>query len=78
VMAAGLSAESQLTTLGAALLAPLLGALADWLGVGAGLACLGGGMLVLALILRVQAVEHTEHERFVSMLATDERDHTKA
>jgi MFS family permease len=63
VMAAGLSTESQFTTIGAALLAPALGALADWLGVGAALACLGGGMLLLALLFRVQAVERVEVER---------------
>jgi hypothetical protein len=57
VMAAGLSAESQFTTLGAALLAPAVGALADRLGVGWALACLGGGMLALALLFRVQAAE---------------------
>jgi MFS family permease len=57
VMAAGLSAESQFTTLGAALLAPAVGALADWLGVGMALACLGGGMLVLALLFRVRSTE---------------------
>jgi hypothetical protein len=59
VMAAGLSAESQFTTLGAALLAPAVGALADWLGVGAALACLGAGMLVLALLFRVRTAEAT-------------------
>jgi MFS family permease len=63
VMAAGLSAESQFTTVGAALLAPILGALADWLGVGVALACLGGGMLVLALFFRLQAAERGEVER---------------
>ena len=62
-MAAGLSAESQFTTVGAALLAPALGALADWLGVGVALACLGGGMLVSALLFRVQAAERVEPER---------------
>ena len=55
VMASGLSAESQLTTIFMAILSPLLGALADWLGVGIGLACLGGLMLVLGLLVRVQA-----------------------
>jgi hypothetical protein len=65
-MAAGLSAESQFTTLGAALLAPLMGALADWLGVGNALACLGVGMLALALLFRVQAAEQTKVEHAVS------------
>jgi hypothetical protein len=54
VMAAGLSAESQLTTVLAAALAPILGGLADWLGVGSALAALGGLMVVLALMLRVE------------------------
>lgn len=63
VMAAGLSAESQFTTLGAALLAPAVGALADWLGVGMALACLGGTMLVLALLFRVQAAEGAAAEQ---------------
>jgi hypothetical protein len=62
VMASGLSAESQFTTVGAALLAPLLGALADWVGVGMALACLGVGMLVLALLFRVQATEEQKAE----------------
>jgi MFS family permease len=53
VMAAGLSAESQFTTLFLAILSPILGALADWLGIGAALACLGGLMLVLGLLSRV-------------------------
>jgi MFS family permease len=66
VMASGLSAESQFTTVGAALLAPLLGALADWLGVGTALACLGGGMLVLALLFRVQATHRPETEPAVT------------
>ena len=62
VMAAGLSAESQFTTLGAALLAPLVGALADRWSVGVALACLGGGMLVLALLFRVRATEEAAAE----------------
>jgi MFS family permease len=66
VMAAGLSAESQFTTLGAAALAPLIGALADWLGVEIALACLGGGMLVLALLFRVRAAEEAEVEQAAS------------
>jgi MFS family permease len=77
VMAAGLSAESQFTTVGAALLAPVLGALADWLGVGVALACLGGGMLVLALLFRLQATEHAELERSGLTPTGDGYDHTK-
>jgi hypothetical protein len=54
VMAAGLSAESQLTTLLAAALAPLLGGLADRLGVGSALALVGVLMVGLSLVLRVR------------------------
>lgn len=57
-MAAGLSAESQLTTVFMAILSPILGALADWLGVGPTLACLGGTMLVLGLLARVETKAH--------------------
>jgi MFS family permease len=56
VMAAGLSAESQLTTVLAAALAPMLGGLADWFGVGAALATVGGLMVALSFLLRVQPV----------------------
>jgi uncharacterized membrane protein len=62
VMASGLSAESQFTTLIAAILAPIVGALADWLGVGLALACLGGLMLILALLFRVQTDQRIETE----------------
>ena len=54
VMAAGLSAESQFTTILMAILSPILGALADRFGVGAALSCLGGGMLVLSLLFQVR------------------------
>lgn len=54
VMASGLSVESQFTTLLVAVLSPLMGALADSLGVGAGLAILGGGMLGLFALVRVK------------------------
>ncbi len=53
VMAAGLSAESQVKTLLAAALAPLLGALADRWGVGAALASLGLLNLLLYLPARI-------------------------
>ena len=53
VMASGLSVESQFTTLLAAVLAPLLGVLADWFGVGAALAMLAGGVLLLYGFVRV-------------------------
>ena len=58
VMAAGLSAESQFTTIFLAILSPILGALADRFGVGTALACLGGGMLVLGLLVRVNVDAH--------------------
>jgi len=53
VMASGLSVESQFTTLLAAILAPLLGALADRFGVGAALTVLAGGVLLLYVFVRV-------------------------
>ena len=62
-MAAGLSAESQFTTICLAILSPILGALADWLGVGTALACLGGGMLVLGLLVRDNADAHEKADR---------------
>jgi len=57
VMASGLSAESQLTTLLMAVLAPLLGFLADRLNVGAALACLGGLMVLLVPLLWVRPAD---------------------
>jgi len=63
VMAAGLSTESQFTTIFLAILSPILGALADWFGVGTALACLGGGMLVLGLLVRVNPDAHREPGR---------------
>ncbi len=54
VMASGLSVESQAKTLLVALLAPLLGALADAWGVGAALAGLGALNLLLYLPARVR------------------------
>ena len=53
VMASGLSVESQFTTLLAAILAPLLGALADQFGVGIALTILAVGVLALYFIVRV-------------------------
>jgi MFS family permease len=53
VMASGLSVESQFTTLLAAILAPLLGALADQFGVGVALTILAGGVLLLYVFVRV-------------------------
>lgn len=55
VMASGLSVESQLVTLLMVVISPVLGALADVLGVGAALAILGLSMVVLALLTRVTA-----------------------
>jgi MFS family permease len=59
VMASGLSVESQFTTLFMVVLSPLLGALADGLGVGAALAILGCAMLLLALLAQVKEVAET-------------------
>ena len=56
VMASGLSVESQLVTLLGAIIAPVLGALADALSVGAALAILGLSMAVLAVLVRVADV----------------------
>ena len=53
VMASGLSVESQFTTVLAAILAPLLGALADQFGVGAALTMLAAGVLALYFVVRV-------------------------
>lgn len=59
VMASGLSAESQLLTLLAAIIAPLLGFLADRLGVGTGLASMGVLMGLVALLTRVSVAAPT-------------------
>jgi hypothetical protein len=53
LMASGLSVESQFVTLLAAVFAPILGALADQLGVGPALAILAAGILLLFLVVRV-------------------------
>lgn len=55
VMASGLSVESQLTTILMAVLAPILGALADNFGVGAALAIFGAAMLALLAVVRVKS-----------------------
>jgi hypothetical protein len=60
VMASGLSVESQLVTLLMAVISPLLGGLADVLGVGSALAILGLIMVMLALVTRVSASEALE------------------
>jgi MFS family permease len=60
VMAAGLSVESQFATVLVALLAPLLGALADGFGVGTALAVLGALMGILAIVVRVEDLPRPE------------------
>jgi len=60
VMASGLSVESQLVTLLMAVIAPILGALADLVGVGGALAVLGLGMTALAVVVRVTVPEIRE------------------
>ncbi|MGC9468443.1 MAG: MFS transporter [Anaerolineae bacterium] len=57
VMASGLSVESQLVTLLMAIIAPVLGALADAITVGGALTVLGVVMLVLAMLTRVARPE---------------------
>ena len=54
VMASGLSVESQLATILMAILAPILGALADAFGVGAALAIFGAGMIALLAVVKVR------------------------
>jgi len=63
VMASGLSVESQLVTLLMAIIAPILGALADLIGVGGGLAILGLAMAGLAILARVSIPEFVEPPR---------------
>ena len=60
VMASGLSVESQLVTLLMAIIAPILGALADLVGVGGALAVLGLAMSTLAILARVTVPEVEE------------------
>ena len=54
VMASGLSTEAQLSTLFSAILAPLIGLLADSFGVGNGLTLVGLGMFLLFSLVRVK------------------------
>ena len=54
IMASGLSAESQLTTLFSAALAPILGFLVDKWGLGIGLSALGALMFLVYFPVRVQ------------------------
>ena len=58
VMASGLSAEAQFTTIISAFIAPLLGFLADTLGVGPGVGLIGLLMLVIFSFVRVS--DHTK------------------
>jgi hypothetical protein len=53
-MASGLSVEAQFTTLLVVVLAPILGYVADYFGVGPALAVLGIGTLLIYLFVRVQ------------------------
>ncbi|MBO8167011.1 MAG: MFS transporter [Kosmotoga sp.] len=57
-MASGLSAESQLKTLIGAVLAPILGFLADKFGVGMALAIMGLGMLSLYIPAKLKRVDN--------------------
>ena len=57
VMASGLSVESQVTTLMMAAIAPLLGWLADSLGVGAALALMGLAMVAFSWAVRARGAE---------------------
>ncbi len=54
VMASGLSVEAQFTTILVAIFAPILGALADHLGVGAALAIFGVAAILLYALVRVK------------------------
>ncbi len=53
IMASGLSVEAQFTTLLTAIFAPVLGALADYFGVGAALMVLAAGVMLFYWIVRV-------------------------
>lgn len=55
VMASGLSVESQFTTLLVAVFSPLMGGLADSLGVGVSLAIFGAGMVLMFGVVRVRS-----------------------
>lgn len=64
VMASGLSVESQLVTLLMAIIAPILGALADFVGVGGALALLGLAMTALAVVARIAVPEIAEAPQY--------------
>jgi MFS family permease len=55
VMASGLSVETQFTTILVAIFAPILGALADYFGIGLALAVLGLGTMFLYAFVRVES-----------------------
>lgn len=57
-MASGLSVESQVTTTTMAIAAPILGALADKLGVGLALAAFGGIMLIISFFVRIRKINN--------------------
>ena len=56
MMASGLSVESQLTTISMAIMAPIMGILADLLGVGTALLIMGAIMFPFAFVLKVKNV----------------------
>ncbi|RLD02749.1 MAG: MFS transporter, partial [Chloroflexota bacterium] len=56
-MASGLSVESQFTTLLVAAFSPLMGFLADTLGVGAALTLFGAGMVLLFGLVRIKTAK---------------------
>ena len=57
VMASGLSTEAQFSTILMVVMAPILGALADHLGVGAALVLFGLTMALSSLLARVEIAE---------------------
>ena len=54
ILAVALSAQSQISTLWAAVIAIGMGALVDWLGIGLGMAVASGGLLLLSRFLRLR------------------------
>ena len=69
VMASGLSIEAQFTTLLVVIFAPVLGYIADHVGVDLALAVFGMGSLLLYLLVRVQDTQKSSSRQ----LATDNR-----
>jgi len=62
VMASGLSGESQVKTILVALLAPVVGYLADTVGIGAALGSAGLLLLIVFPILRVGTAPRSERK----------------